>query len=85
MQAGREDRLEAFRASLTPLRLTLAAQPFLGGDGTVYADYLAFGGFQWARAVSTFRLLADGDPVAAWVERCRDLHDGLGRLMPGYD
>ena len=28
------------------------------------------------------RLLADGDPVADWFERCLDLHGGLGRNVP---
>ena len=37
MQAGREDRLEGFRKALTPLRLTVRQQPFLGGDDPVYA------------------------------------------------
>lgn len=84
IQAGREDRLDGFRAALTPLRQTVEAQPFLGGAGPTYADYLAFGAFQWARSISAFKLLEDGDPVAAWVGRCLDLYDGLGRNAPAY-
>lgn len=82
LQAGREERLEAFRASLRPLRMSLADQPFVGGTQPCYADYLAFGGFQWARLSSPFELLAADDPLRGWVERCLDLHDGLARGEP---
>ena len=84
VQAGRKDRLETFRASLNPLRLTVKAAPFVGGEQPAYADYLAFGAFQWARSISPFELLADDDPVAEWFARCLDLYDGLGRRSPGY-
>ena len=67
-----------------PLRQTVEAQPFLGGAAPSYADYLAFGPFQWARSISASKLLEDDDPVAVWVERCLDLYDGLGRSAPGY-
>lgn len=82
VQAGREARMEAFRRAWQPLRHLLARQPFLGGDGPLFADYIAFGPLQWARVVSPLVLLADDDPVAAWFERCLDLHGGLGRSMP---
>lgn len=78
---GREDGLAAFRAALEPLRATLSFQPFLGGDGPLFADYIVFGTFQWARVSSPFRLLEAGDPVAEWFERCLDLHGGLGRRV----
>ncbi|WP_048647709.1 glutathione S-transferase family protein [Nitratireductor soli] len=78
---GREARLDAFRASLAPLRVTLEKQPFLGGEGPLFADYVVAGALQWARVISPFRLLDDADPVAAWFERCLDLHGGLGRRV----
>jgi glutathione S-transferase len=78
-QAGREDRLPQFRKSLDPLRFVLRAQPFLGGETPLYADYLVFGPFQWARMVSDFVLLTPDDPIASWFETCLDLHNGLGR------
>ncbi|MDA1100001.1 MAG: glutathione S-transferase family protein [Proteobacteria bacterium] len=84
VQAGREDRLEAFRADLYPLRLTVRAQAFLGGERANYADYIVFGAFQWARSISDFRILADDDPILAWFRRCGELFDGLGRQAPGY-
>ena len=79
MVAGRETRVDAFRASLEPLRSMLTYQPFIGGQAPLYCDYIVFGAFQWARITSPFVLLAEDDPVAAWFERCLDLHDGLGR------
>lgn len=85
VQAGREARVEAFRKSLQPLRTTVQASPYLGGDQPLYADHLAFGAFQWARSISPFELLADDDPVTAWFERCLDLYGGLGRAAPGFD
>lgn len=82
--ADRDSRLGAFRASLTPLRATLQAQPFLGGDQPLYADYAIFGPFQWARCISPFALLDDDDPVALWRGRVLDLFGGLARNAPAY-
>lgn len=83
-QAGREDRLEPFRASLTPLRLTLKKQPFLGGPTPAYADYIVFGPLQWARCASPFKILDDDDAVKAWFDRVAALHGGLGANAAGY-
>ena len=74
----------AFRKSLEPMRVTLRAQPYLGGAAPNYADYIVFGGFQWARAVSPFRLLEADDPIYAWREKLLDAFDGLARKSPGY-
>jgi glutathione S-transferase len=82
VQAGRETRVEAFRSSLQPLRSALKDQPFLGGEQPLYADYLVFGGLQWARTISPFEILAAADPLQEWFERCLDLHGGLGRSAP---
>ena len=79
VQAGREERVDAFRKSLQPMRLALAHAPFISGEQPAYADYLAFGGFQWARLSSPFPLLLADDAVHAWFERCLDLYDGAGR------
>jgi glutathione S-transferase len=46
---------------------------------------IVFGAFQWARCVSSFRLLAEGDPIVAWRARLLDAHEGLARRSPGYD
>ena len=80
----RDKSVIAFRRSLEPLRLTLKSQPYLGGTTPNYADYVMFGGFQWARVVSPFRVLEDSDPIYAWRERLLDAFDGLARKSPGY-
>ena len=82
VQAGREERVAGLRESLQPLRMTLQEVPFLGGEQPLYADYLVFGGLQWARTISRFPVLAADDPLQAWFERCLDLHGGLGRAAP---
>jgi len=82
--AGREDRLPAFRATLQPLRMTVSAQPFLGGDAPDYADYVVFGTFMWARSTSPLKLLAEDDPIHAWRERMLDLHGGMARAAPCF-
>ncbi|HET6839300.1 MAG TPA: glutathione S-transferase family protein [Bradyrhizobium sp.] len=83
--AGRDKTVEGFRKSLEPMRLTLKSQAFLGGKAPNYADYIVFGAFQWARVVSPFKLLAEGDPVHAWREKLLDAFDGMARKSPGYE
>jgi len=78
--AGREARLPAVREALTPLRLQLARGPFLGGATPNYADYIAFGLFQWVASVSTLPLLAkDDQQLLSWLDRMAGLYGGLGR------
>ena len=79
VEAGSAAELAALPAKLEPLRHVLKFQPFLGGGHPLFADYIAFGAFQWARIVSPKPVLAAGDPVADWFERCLDLHGGRGR------
>jgi len=75
---GREQRLDAFRAALQSARLVLRAGPFLGGAAPSYADYILFGSLQWPRCVSSFCLVAEDDPVAAWFGRVGALYGGIG-------
>jgi glutathione S-transferase len=82
--AGRDKSVENFRRTLDPMRLTLKTQSYLGGAAPNYADYIVFGGFQWARVVSPFKLLAADDAVYAWRERLLDAFDGMARKSPGY-
>jgi glutathione S-transferase len=83
--AGREEKVAAFRQAIAPLRATLQAQPYLGGATPDYADYIIFGGFQWARCISHVQLLAPDDPVAGWRRRLLDAFDGLAGTAPAYD
>jgi glutathione S-transferase len=80
----REARLPAFRDSLAPLRRTVERQQFVAGDAPAYADYVVFGAFQWARAISDLELLAADDPIVAWRGRLLDAFDGLARKAPAY-
>ena len=74
--------LPDFRKSLVPLRATVEAQDFIGGDAPSYADYIVFGAFQWARCASPIELLEAGDPVHAWRGRMLELHGGLAAKVP---
>ena len=84
VQASRDTGIVAFRKSLEIMRQTFKTQPFLGGQAPNYADYIVFGGFQWARVVSPFKLLEADDPVHAWREKLLDAFDGMARKSPGY-
>ncbi len=80
-EAGRE-RVKSLSERLDPMRIVLKRQPFLGGAGPLFCDYIVFGAFQWARTTSPTRVLEAEDPVADWFDRCLDLHDGIGRSVP---
>lgn len=67
------------RGALLPARQVLVHSPYVCGGAPGFADYILFGPFQWARAVSPQRLLEPDDPVFAWRERMLDLFGGLGR------
>jgi glutathione S-transferase len=84
IMASRDAGVVAFRKSLDVLRVTLKAQPFIGGTQPNYADYIVFGGFQWARVVSPFKLLEADDSVYAWREKLLDAFDGMARKSPGF-
>ncbi len=68
----------------TRLRRTVERQNFVSGEAPAYADYIVFGAFQWARAISDFEVLATDDSVRAWRGRMLDLHDGFARRAPAY-
>jgi glutathione S-transferase len=72
------------RTLLLPVRKQLVQEHFVSGKAPGFADYILFGPFQWARAVSPARLLEPDDPVFAWRERMLDLHGGLARKAKGY-
>ncbi|WP_378943403.1 glutathione S-transferase family protein [Mesorhizobium sp. ANAO-SY3R2] len=76
---ARDAGLGAFRASLEPLRSMLSYQPWIGGNGPLFADYILFGAFQWVRIATSYKVLDEADPIADWFERCLDLHNGKGR------
>ena len=79
VMGDRDKRLDALNSALEPMRAMLKDQPFLGGSSPLYADYMPFGVFQWARVVTGELPLAESDPVAAWFERLLDAHNGAAR------
>ena len=79
VQAGREDRVAAFRASLTPLRVALQGRPWLGGATPSYADHIVAGTLMWPRCTSAFPVVDPEGPIAEWFGRVLDLYDGFGR------
>ena len=82
--ADRNAALSTLRGSLDAVRAALVLRPYVSGTSPAFADYILFGAFQWARAVSPIRLLEPDDPVYAWRERMLDLHGGLARAACGY-
>lgn len=76
--------LAALRSALEPARPVLREQPFLSGRSPGFADYMLFGAFQWARAISPLQLIEPDDPLCAWRERLLDMHGGLARSAVGY-
>lgn len=76
--------LAGFRGVLEPVRPVLVQNRFLSGKGPGYADYILFGAFQWARAISPIRLLEPDDPLYKWRESLLDLFDGYARQAKGY-
>lgn len=79
LRATRDERLPAFQASLTPLRMTLRRQPWLGGDQPSYADFIVGGTLMWPRCASRFPVIAPEDSLSEWFTRLLDLFGGLGR------
>lgn len=81
-QAGREEKVDAFRTALEPIRTVVKDQPFIGGLTPTYADYVLFGSLQWARLTSTFQLVETDDPIHAWFERVLDSNGAVAREEP---
>jgi glutathione S-transferase len=79
--AGRDAKVDGFRASLEPLRSMLTYQKWIGGEGPLFHDYIVFSAFQWMRVMSPYEFLAADDPVREWFGRCLDLHGGMGRAI----
>ena len=78
--AGRAE-VEGFAKKLQPLRNMLKVQPFIGGEGPLFPDYIVFGALQWLRTTAGTRVLEEDDPVALWFARCLDLHGGVGHRV----
>lgn len=84
LREERDAHRKPFREALGPMRSLLRRDPYLAGSSPGYADYTVFGPFQWARMISSYRLLEEDDPVHAWRGRMLQLFDGLAASAPGY-
>ncbi len=80
--ADRDGHVANLQKALSPMRYILSDQSYLAGDQPGYADFAAFGPFQWARSVSRRDVLEPGDAVTEWRERMLDLFDGFARQAP---
>jgi glutathione S-transferase len=81
--ADRDGNVKALRTALEPVRATLRAQAYLGGERPLYADYIVFGHLQWARCISPIALLAPDDPVYTWRDRILATYE-VARAAPAY-
>ena len=79
LSADRTKSLDQFRKRLAPVRRMLSGSPYICGRSPAYADYIVFGALQWARVVSTEKMLQEDDVLAPWFERVLDLYEGAGR------
>lgn len=73
------------RYALAPLRAMLERQPFIAGTQPMFADYVVFGVFQFARVMSPLKLLEPDDPVYQWRGRLLDAFGGYARQAVGYE
>jgi glutathione S-transferase len=78
-QTGPDANAEALASALMPVRQALGHHDWLGGAGPLYTDYIVFGSLFWLVIITGRLPLPEDDAIAAWFERCLDLHDGLGR------
>lgn len=85
VQTRSEEDVKAFGAAVSTLRAALKGQDFLSGDAAAYGDYIMFGAFAWARAISDYPLLKADDPVYAWRGRMLGMFDGMPLTAVGYD
>ena len=81
--SDRTGALAKLQKALDTVRPVLIEQPFIGGRSPSFADYILFGAFQWARAMSPISLLEPDDSVYIWREGMLDLHGGIARRVPG--
>lgn len=74
-----EERIDAVRAALEPVRAVLRTQPFLCGQAPLHADYILAGQLLWARAVTPARMLDADDPIVPWFERMLALYPRIAQ------
>lgn len=85
VQTRSDEDVKAFGAAISTLRAALDGKDFLSGNAAAYGDYIVFGAFAWARAISDYPLLKTDDPVYAWRGRMLEMFDGMPSKAIGYD
>lgn len=85
VQTRSEEDVKTFGIAISTIRAVLDGQDFLSGNAPAYGDYIVFGAFAWARAISDFKLFEKDDPVYAWRARLLDMYGGMARGAVGYD
>ena len=67
---------------LAPVRDVLESAEYLGGDSPIFADYVLFAVFQWARVSSPADLLQNEERIRQWFERLLGIFDGYAAGVP---
>jgi len=82
--AEEEKKQAALDRALVPLRDSVSLNQYIGGAQPSFADFIVFGAFQWARAVSPTQLVTSSDPIYAWRDRLLDAYGGIAGKAKGY-
>lgn len=64
-----EKSVAAAKDAMTPLRILLRGQPYLGGGEPLFADFMIAGLFQWARVVGAVDYLDGEERLGDWFGR----------------
>lgn len=67
--ANPEKTVAAAKEAMTPLKILLRSQPFVGGEEPLFADMLLAGLFQWARVVGAVDYLEGEERLGEWFAR----------------
>ncbi|MFD1330916.1 glutathione S-transferase N-terminal domain-containing protein [Methylopila musalis] len=67
-----EAKIAAAREAMTPLKIALRGQPFLGGEAPLFVDFQIAGLFQWARVIGAVDYLDGDDKLAGWFARLEE-------------
>lgn len=76
-------KIAAAREAMTPLKIALRSQPFLGGEAPLFADFQIAGLFQWARVVGAVDYLDGEEKLAAWFARLEERYGATLSAVKG--
>lgn len=78
-RGAREERRDAFKASLGPIEAILEDNHFLSGPTPAFADHCLMGPIMFARVTSSFDPFDGSKAIQEWRERMLDQYDGFAR------